>query len=136
MPTEASLGSYQRKGASEKTAAANPPEQLRWGYASITKTVVGVVMQMLMANSSLPEISWRLGKIRQERLIEHQIPRKTPMIVLFGLVHGWKPRIGHIAKVWSQERYAQPVVAGLGTGHRLCKCLAPGRGLAHRLSCG
>ncbi|CAK8990701.1 unnamed protein product [Durusdinium trenchii] len=55
---EASLGSYQRKGASEKTAAANPPEQLRWGYASITKTVVGVVMQMLMANSSLPEISW------------------------------------------------------------------------------
>ena len=55
------MGSYRRKGASQKTAAANPPAQLRWGYASITKTVVGVVMQMLMANSSLPEIGWRLG---------------------------------------------------------------------------
>ncbi|CAE7248840.1 pyrBI [Symbiodinium natans] len=58
---EVSVGSYRRKGASQKTAAANPPAQLRWGYASITKTVVGVVMQMLMANSSLPEIGWRLG---------------------------------------------------------------------------
>lgn len=55
------MGSYRRKGASEKTAAANPPDGLRWGYASITKTIVGVVMQLLMANSSLPEIAWRLG---------------------------------------------------------------------------
>ena len=57
------MGSYRRKGASEKTPAANPPGGLRWGYASITKTLVGVVMQLLMANSSLPEIRWRLGQM-------------------------------------------------------------------------
>lgn len=50
-------GAYQRSGASTKTAAVNPPA-LRWGYASVTKTLVGVVMQMLMANQSLPQISW------------------------------------------------------------------------------
>lgn len=51
------VGSYQRSGASSKTPVVNPP-LVRWGYASITKTLVGVVMQMLMANESLPHISW------------------------------------------------------------------------------
>lgn len=55
------VGSYRRDGASSKTDAVNPPV-VRWGYASITKTVVGVVMQMLMANESLPSISWMLCK--------------------------------------------------------------------------
>ena len=57
----AAVGSYQRSGASSKTAAVNPPV-VRWGYASITKTLVGVVMQMLMANQSLPLISWILSR--------------------------------------------------------------------------
>ncbi|CAE7794290.1 pyrBI [Symbiodinium sp. CCMP2456] len=54
---QAAMGSYQREGASSKTAAVSPPT-VRWGYASITKTLVGVVMQMLMANETLPQISW------------------------------------------------------------------------------
>ena len=56
---QAAVGSYRREGASSKTAAVSPPA-VRWGYASITKTLVGVVMQMLMANESLPRISWIL----------------------------------------------------------------------------
>ena len=54
-------GAYQRSDASSKTEVVNPPV-VRWGYASITKTLVGVVMQMLMANESLPEISWKLAR--------------------------------------------------------------------------
>jgi len=54
---QVAVGSYQREGDSSKTAAVNPPV-VRWSYASITKTLVGVVMQILMANESLPEISW------------------------------------------------------------------------------
>ena len=56
---QVAVGSYQREGDSSKTAAVNPPV-VRWSYASITKTLVGVVMQILMANESLPEISWIL----------------------------------------------------------------------------
>lgn len=59
------VGSYQRSGASSKTPVVNPP-LVRWGYASITKTLVGVVMQMLMANESLPHISWSLPLEKNE----------------------------------------------------------------------
>lgn len=58
-------GTYQRAGASSKTPAANPPN-IRWGYASITKTLVGVVMQMIIANQSLPQISWKLNQLQAE----------------------------------------------------------------------
>ena len=57
-------GTYQRAGASSKTPAANPPN-IRWGYASVTKTLVGVVMQMIIANQSLPQISWKLCQFKQ-----------------------------------------------------------------------
>ena len=60
------VGSYQRSGASSKTPVVNPP-LVRWGYVSITKTLVGVVMQMLMANESLPHISWSLPLEKNSR---------------------------------------------------------------------